>query len=143
MPAEAKTFRTKDEREFTFLFDIEGLIAAENCANQGNDENAGLKQIITGAANGRLGYLVALAYGGLKAYHPDITRTSAWALIDTDGTALGKAMWPALFAAMPEEKGNPPKAGSGNGTRSSPLGSKKVSRKRGSGSRPPAGSPSS
>lgn len=141
MTPEAKTFVTADKREFTFLFDIEGLIAAEDCAN-GVDGNANLQQIIRGAANKRLGYLRALVYGGLKTCHPAITREQAWALIDSDGKALGEAFWLALFSALPpqEEAGgdgeaNPPigEAAPGTGSRSSPRGSKKASPKKGSG----------
>jgi hypothetical protein len=140
MKPEEKSFDTADGREFTFLFDIEGLIAVEDCAN-GGAGTANLNQIIAGAANGRIGYLRALVYGGLRANHPQLTRAQAFELIDSDGEALGVAMWPALFSAMPEKKegkpgSRPPKAAGGTGSPSLPHGSRKASRKNVSGSKP-------
>jgi hypothetical protein len=135
MPAEAKTFVTDDGREFTFLFDIDGIIAAEDCANR-VEGNANIQQIVAGAMNARMGYLRALIYGGLKSRQPSITRAEAWELVESDGEKVGQAMWAALFAAMPVKEGeaskagaNPPKAAGGTGKRSSPPGSKKASPK--------------
>lgn len=123
MTAEAKTFRTTDGDEFTMLFSIRGIMAAEDAGG------AGFGELIQGAAQGRLGYLAGLIYGGLKVHHPGLTLEETWALMDgPDGAELGKALWPAIESAMPNRKAgpeNPPVPRGGTGTRSSARGSKK------------------
>jgi hypothetical protein len=126
MRPEAKSFKDSGGRELTFLFDIEGIIAAENAAD------TKFAKIVKGAIDGRVGHLRALIFGGLSGPQPGITLAECGAMIESEGEALGKALWPALFSAMPErkeDKADPPKPGraktSGTGSRSSARGSRK------------------
>lgn len=137
MRPEAKTFRASDGSELTFLFDFPAMIAAEDAADKPFD------QVVRGALAGRIGHLGALIHGGLKRLQPGTTLASALALIESDGEAVGKAMWPALWSAMPEQKDagqNPPKPRGGTGSRSSAAGSRKGSEKKPSGGKRPAAS---
>lgn len=124
MRPEAKTFRASDGRELTFLFTMEGMIAAENAAD------APFAEVVTGAAKARIGHLRALIYGGLKAGGEKVTLAECGEMIEREGAALGEALWAALQSAMPEPakdgEAGPRKAGGGTGTRSSPRGSKKA-----------------
>lgn len=127
MRPEAHIFTAKDGREFTFLFDHRGMVAAEKLG----DDNFGA--LMTGMAEGRLGCLVALVVGGLKAHHPEITPDDAWDLLEAEDKALGEALGEAIKASRPGQMvikaagANPPKARRrrGTGTRSSPPGSKR------------------
>lgn len=123
MAAVPKVFRTKEGDEFTFLFSIRGIMAAEDAGA------AGMGELVAGAAGGRLGYLASLIYGGLKPHHPNITLEQVWEMMEgPDGVELGKALWPAIDSAMPDPKeteADPPKARkAGTGKPSSPRGAK-------------------
>jgi hypothetical protein len=127
MRPEAQTFTAKDGREFTFLFDHRAIVASEKAG----DGNFG--EVLRGMAEGRLGSLVALTWGGLRAHHPELTIEDAWDLLESEGEALGNALGEAIKSSRPGQMvmkaagANPPKPRSrGTGTRSSARGSKKV-----------------
>jgi hypothetical protein len=137
MRPEEHSFTARDGRTLTFLFNHRGIIAAEKAGE------AGFGDLLAGMAEGRLGYLVSLIWGGLRARHPEIGIEECWDLLDSEGKPLAEALGEALKAAMPgqggEDRANPRKAGRaesharsrpaararGTGTRSSPRGSRK------------------
>ncbi|NJC06513.1 hypothetical protein GGQ97_002306 [Sphingomonas kaistensis] len=132
-----------DGEELVLLYDHAARLAAEDAADKPFGD------LITGAFAGRLGYLGALLYGGLRRHHPTLTLGQAHDLI---GEAVGgdmllslqEGMVKAITASMPardeSEEANPPKAPGGTGTRSSAPGAKKGSTPRRSGGRPRAAS---
>lgn len=139
MRGEEKRFVAAGGKEYRFLFDYGGMVAAEDAAD------ATFENVVRGAFNGRLGMLAALVYGGLKRNHPDLTMDDIHTLLDQNSGAdskLGAKMWDALGLAQPlaedmppeAEAGNPPKAaGERTMTRSSPRGRAKASTRTASG----------
>lgn len=132
-----------DGEELILLYDHAARLAAEDAADKPFGD------LISGAFAGRLGYLGALLYGGLRRNHPRLTLDQAHALIGTavmEGLLLGlqEGMVKAITASMPKvsesEGANPPKAPGGTGTRSSAPGAKKASTRKPSGGRRPAAS---
>lgn len=124
MRPEERTFRFPgaDGRELTFFFDHRAMIATEKAADDG------FANVMRGVGQGRLGYRAALIFGGLRAHHPEITPDAAWELMEEGKDDLLLFVMEAVADAMPERKGgkNPPRARKrGNGSRSSPRGSKK------------------
>lgn len=127
--------------ELILLFDHTGRLAVEEAAD------APLRKIIDQAFQGRLGYIAALLFGGLRRRHPNLTLADSHAMVEeaVDGgllLGLQESLVKALEASMPQkvEDENPQKAPGGTGTRSSAPGAKKGSRPRTSGGRHPAAS---
>lgn len=129
--------------ELILLYDHAARLAAEDAADKPFSE------LIDKGFAGRLGYLGALLYGGLRRNHPRLTLDEAHALIGVavdSGLLLGlqEGMVKAITASMPKpaesEGANPPQAPGGTGTPFSALGVKKASTPKPSGGKPRAAS---
>lgn len=118
--------------ELILVFDHDGLIAAEDAADKP------IVALVDGAFQGRLGYITALLYGGLRRKHPNLTMADTKALMEkarqaNSMDALMLGMVKAIEAAMPKKEANadPQKApGNGTGTPSSEPGAKKASTRK-------------
>ncbi len=132
-----------DGEELILLFDHAARLTSEDAAD------APFSKLNDQGFEGRLGYLGALLYGGLRRHHPKLTLAEAHGLVETAANlnlllALQEGMIKALTASMPAIRGddeeNPPKAPGGTGTPSSAPGAKKASSRKPSGGRRPAAS---
>ena len=132
-----------DGAELILLFDQAGLVAAEDAADKP------IAAVIDGAFGGRLGYMAALLYGGLRRHHARYSLDDVHGIIGAarQGEAgiagLLEGMMKAIEAAMPKRRAEDPLPApeNGTGTPSSEPGAKKGSSPTRSGGKPRAASP--
>lgn len=86
-----------DGRVFKMVLDMEGMVEAEQRYRKP------IHEVIIDMANGFLGALAALTQGALARFHPELTRTDALAMLQTDREIIAEALEAALAAAFPDE----------------------------------------
>ncbi|WP_394658423.1 hypothetical protein [uncultured Novosphingobium sp.] len=84
------------DREFTLVFDHEGLIEAESAYGKP------LHQVLADASTGFMGATRALLYGAMRRFHADLTLGDVSTLLFENADAIGAALSQAYDAAMPK-----------------------------------------